>query len=147
MMKRKTKFYFYSGFYILIISSNLWLGSCAENKISQCQKIILITQKIAEESSNNRQTKDIKKVLQVADSFEETAQQMKQLKIEDEQLVEYQMGFAEIYQGNADTTRQFVSALNNQDISTARLMQQQVQQLGKKEQELSSQMNSYCQEN
>ncbi|MEA5532708.1 hypothetical protein [Crocosphaera sp. XPORK-15E] len=107
----------------------------------------MITQKIAEESANNRQTKDIKKVLQVADSFEETAQQMKQLKIEDQQLVEYQMGFAEIYQGNADTTRQFVSALNNQDISTAKLMQQQVQQLGKKEQELSNQMNIYCQEN
>lgn len=130
----------------LAISLNFLLVSCAETKVSQCQKIILITQKIVQESQNNRQTKDIKQALAFADVFEEAGQQMKQLKIEDEQLAKYQIGFAEIYQGNADTTRQFVSALNNKDISTARLMKQQVQQLGKKEQELGNQMNIYCQE-
>jgi hypothetical protein len=131
----------------LAISLNFLLVSCAETKVSQCQKIILITQKIVQESQNNRQTKDIKQALKFADVFEEAGQQMKQLKIEDEQLAKYQLGFAEIYQGNADTTRQFVSALNNKDITTARLMKQQVQQLGKKEQELGNQMNTYCQEN
>ncbi|WP_243397332.1 hypothetical protein [Crocosphaera subtropica] len=100
---------------------------------------------MAEESESYRQTTDIKKVLQVADLFEETSQQMKQLKIEDEQLQEYQMGFADIYQGNADTTRQFVAALKDKDIDTAKLMQQQVQQLGKKEQDLGTEMNAYCQ--
>ncbi|EAZ89345.1 hypothetical protein CY0110_20585 [Crocosphaera chwakensis CCY0110] len=125
---------------------NLFLISCAETKISQCQKIILLTQKMAEESETYRQTTDIKKVLQVADLFEETSQQMKQLNIEDEQLQEYQKGFADIYQGNADTTRQFVAALNNKDIDSAKLMQQQVQQLGKKEQDLGTEMNAYCQE-
>ncbi|GBF82428.1 hypothetical protein [Aphanothece sacrum] len=129
----------------LAISLNFILVSCAETKVSQCQKIILITQKIVQESQNNRQTKDIKQALKFADVFEEAGQKMKQLKIEDEQLAKYQLGFAEIYQGNADTTRQFVSALNNKDISTARLMKQQVQQLGKKEQELGNQMNTYCQ--
>jgi hypothetical protein len=146
-MKFWTKRYLYSTLSLFTILSNLLLISCAENKISQCQKIIILTQKMAEESETYRQTKDIKKVLQVADIFEETAQQMKQLNIEDEQLIEYQMGFAEIYQGNADTTRQFVAALNDKDINTAKLMQQQVQQLGKKEQKLGTQMNNYCQEN
>ncbi|WP_339377127.1 hypothetical protein [Cyanothece sp. BG0011] len=126
---------------------NLFLISCAETKVSQCQKIILLTQKMSEESESYRQTTDIKKVLQVADLFEETSQQMKQLKIEDEQLQEYQKGFADIYQGNADTTRQFVAALNDKDIDTAKLIQQQVQQLGKKEQDLGTEMNAYCQEN
>ncbi len=126
---------------------SVFLISCAETKISQCQKIILLTQKMAEESETYRQTTDIKKVLQVADLFEETSQQMKQLKIEDEQLQEYQLGFADIYQGNADTTRQFVAALNDKNIDTAKLMQQQVQQLGKKEQDLGTEMNAYCQEN
>ncbi len=146
-MKLSAKRYLSSTLSLLTILSNLLLISCAENKISQCQKIIILTQKMAEESESYRQTTDIKKVLQVADLFEETAQQMKQLKIEDEQLIEYQIGFADIYQGNADTTRQFVAALNDKDINTAKLMQQQVQQLGKKEQDLGSKMNGYCQEN
>ena len=119
---------------LLSVLVNLLLISCAENKISQCQKIILLTQKMAQESESYRRREDIKKVLQVADIFEETSQ-------------EYQMGFADIYQGNADTTRQFVAALNDKDIDTAKLMQQQVQQLGKKEQEFGAKMKDYCQDN
>ena len=132
---------------LLSVLVNLLLISCAENKISQCQKIIILTQKMAQESESYRRREDIKKVLQVADIFEETSQQMKKLKIEDEKLQEYQMGFADIYQGNADTTRQFVAALNDKDIDTAKLMQQQVQQLGKKEQEFGAKMKDYCQDN
>ena len=119
MMKISTKRSLYSMLSVLTVFINLLLISCAETKISQCQKIILLTQKMAEESETYRQTKDIKKVLQVADIFEETSQQMKQLKIEDEKLQEYQLGFADVYQGNADTTRQFVAALNDKDIDTA----------------------------
>lgn len=135
------------GFLSLGTLLSFLLVSCSENRISQCQKIILLTQKMAEKSENNRQTTDVKKVLQVADDFEETAQKMKQLNLEDEQLEKYKIRFAEIYQGNADTTRQFVAALNNKDINTAKLMQNRVQQLGKKEQELGTEMNNYCQEN
>ncbi len=146
MSKFSRKKYLFSPLSLLVILLNLLLISCAETKVSQCQKIILLTQKMAEESESYRQTTDIKKVLQVADIFEETSQQMQQLKIEDETLQEYQKGYADIYQGNADTTRQFVSALNDKDIDTAKLMQQQVQQLGKKEQELGTKMQDYCQD-
>ena len=131
---------------ILTILTNFLLISCAETKISQCQKIILLTQKMAEESESYRQTEDVKKALQVADIFEETSQQMRQLKVEDEKLIEYQMGLADIYQNNADITRQFVAALNDQDIDTAKLMQKRVEQVGQKEQDLGTQMNDYCQE-
>ena len=147
MSNFSTKKYLLSPLSLLVILLNFLLISCAETKVSQCQKIILLTQKMAEESESYRQTTDIKKVLQVADIFEETSQQMQQLKIEDETLQEYQKGYADIYQGNADTTRQFVSALNDKDIDTAKLMQQQVQQLGKKEQELGAKMQDYCQDN
>ncbi|MDJ0660726.1 MAG: hypothetical protein QNJ42_14745 [Crocosphaera sp.] len=145
MMKISTKRSLYSTLSVVTVFINLLLISCAETKISQCQKIILLTQKMAEESESYRQTEDIKKVLQVADIFEETSQQMKQLKIEDEKLQEYQLGFADVYQGNADTTRQFVAALNDKDIDTAKLIQQRVQQLGKQEQKLGTEMNTYCQ--
>jgi hypothetical protein len=120
---------------------------CTETKVSQCQKIIEITKKIAQESQDNRQTTDLKKILQVADYFEETAEKMDKLSIQDEQLARYQKGFAEIYRGNAQATREFIAALQNQDITTAKLTQKKVQQIGKKEQQLVSEMNLYCQGN
>lgn len=130
---------------LLFFVVNLILVGCAETKVSQCQKIILVTQKIAEKSKINRQTEDIQKALQVADSFEEAAEDMRKLAISDEKLVKYQLGFAEIYQGYAQTTRQFVSALQKKDISSVKLMQQQLKQLGQKEPELGNEMNNYCQ--
>ncbi|ACK68075.1 conserved hypothetical protein [Rippkaea orientalis PCC 8801] len=133
--------------FTLIFLLTFTLFGCAETKVSQCQKIILITKNIAQESENNRQTKDIQKALKVADAFEEAAQNMKDLKISDEQLVKYQLGFAEVYQGYAQTTRQFVAALQKKDIPTLQLMQQQLRQLGRKEPELGEAMNRYCQSN
>ncbi|MGK7939629.1 MAG: hypothetical protein AB4062_05655 [Crocosphaera sp.] len=145
-MKNYSRKYLSCSLSILTILANFLLISCAETKLSQCQKISLLMTKMAEESESYSQTTDIKKALQVADIFEETLQQMKQLKIEDEQLIEYQMGLADIYQGYADTTRQFVAALNDKDINSIKLMQQQVQQLGQKEQDLGTEMKQYCQE-
>ena len=57
------------------------LGSCTETKTAQCQKIFLITKKMAEESATNRETKDIKTVLQVADAFEQASEQLKKLEL------------------------------------------------------------------
>lgn len=121
------------------------LNSCATTKLSQCQRIILVTQKMAKESEKYRQSEDVEEVLAVADKFEEAAEEMKKLKIEDEQLATYQKGFAEIYLGNANTTRRFIEALQNKDITTARVMKEQVQQLGQKERKLGTGMNEYCQ--
>ncbi|MGP0128358.1 MAG: hypothetical protein ACTMUB_03550 [cyanobacterium endosymbiont of Rhopalodia musculus] len=119
--------------------------SCSENRVSQCKKIISITQEIAKESQTNRKTEDIQKALQVADSFDKAATEMRDLSISDENLVKYQLGLADIYQGYAQTTRQFIFALQQKDINTVKLMQQQLQQLGQKEPKLGNQMNSYCQ--
>ncbi|WP_232014482.1 hypothetical protein [cyanobacterium endosymbiont of Rhopalodia gibberula] len=119
--------------------------SCSENRVYQCKKIISITQEIAKESQANRKTEDIQEALQVADSFEKAAAEMRNLSISDENLVKYQLGFANIYQGYAQTTRKFILALQKRDINTVKLMQQQLQQLGQKEPKLGNRMNSYCQ--
>ncbi|XTZ10926.1 MAG: hypothetical protein ACQZ3N_03410 [cyanobacterium endosymbiont of Rhopalodia yunnanensis] len=129
----------------LVILPSIILVSCSENRVYQCKKIISITQAIAKESRDNRRTKDIQKALQVADSFEKAAAEMKNLSISDENLVKYQLGFANIYQGYAQTTRKFIFALQKKDINTVKLMQQQLQQLGQKEPKLGNRMNSYCQ--
>jgi len=137
----------YISLFSLIPAIAVLLGSCAETKTAQCQKIFLITKKMAEESAKNRETKDIKTVLEVADSFEQASEQLKKMELKDPKLTEYQQGLAEVYQGNADTTRNFIKALETKDIPTAKLAQEQVQQIGKKEQDLVTKTNEYCQEN
>ena len=137
----------YFSLFCLIPAIAVLLSSCAETKTAQCQKIFLITKKMAEESATNRETKDIKMVLQVADAFEKASEQLKKIELKDSKLTEYQQGLAEVYQGNAETTRNFVQALETKDIPTAKLAQEQVQQIGKKEQEIITQTNQYCQEN
>ena len=137
----------YISLFCLIPAIAVLLSSCAETKTAQCQKIFLITKKMAEESATNRETKDIKMVLQVADAFEKASEQLKKIELKDSKLTEYQQGLAEVYQGNAETTRNFVQALETKDIPTAKLAQEQVQQIGKKEQEIITQTNQYCQEN
>jgi hypothetical protein len=137
----------YISFFCLIPAIAVILSSCAETKTAQCQKIFLITKKMAEESAKNRETKDIKTVLEIADSFEKSSQELKKIELKDPKLTEYQQGLAEIYQGNADTTRNFVKALETKDIPTAKLAQDQVKQIGKQEQNLVTQTNEYCQEN
>lgn len=130
---------------LLVILPNIILVSCSENRVFQCKKIISITQAIAKESHANRKTEDIQKALQVADSFDKAAAEMRNLSIYDKNLVKYQLEFANIYQGYAQTTRQFIFALQKKDINTVKLMQQQLQQLGQKEPELGNRINSYCQ--
>ncbi|NJP21925.1 MAG: hypothetical protein HC763_26240 [Hydrococcus sp. CRU_1_1] len=50
---------------LLLVCFSAFLGlstfGCAQTKVSQCQQIIAITKKIAQESQNNRQTTDVKK--------------------------------------------------------------------------------------
>ena len=137
----------YISLFCLIPAIAILLSSCAETKTAQCQKIFLITKKMAEESAKNRETKDIKTVLEVANSFEQASEQLKKMELKDPKLTEYQQGLAEVYQGNADTTRSFVKALETKDIPTAKLAKDQVQQIGKKEQDLVTKTNEYCQEN
>ena len=132
---------------LLTLPLSLMLSSCAETKTAQCQKIILITKKIAEESANNRDSTDPEKILTVAKAFEEAGQQVQSLTLKDNQLRTYQQELANIYDGNAEATRNIISAIKSKDILTAKLAQDQVRQIGKKEQLLITQMNQYCQEN
>jgi hypothetical protein len=132
---------------LLTLPLSVMLSSCAETKTAQCQKIILITKKIAEESANNRDSTDPEKILTVAKAFEEAGQQVQALKLKDNQLRTYQQELANIYDGNAEATRNIINAIKSKDILTAKLAQDQVRQIGKKEQLLITQMNQYCQDN
>jgi hypothetical protein len=145
-----------SVFLSLLATISLILSSCTEGKISQgkisqgkisqCQKIIVITKNMEEVSQKSRQTQNLDEVLKVADAFETSAESLKNMNLSDKKLAEYQAKLAEIYRGNAQSTRQFVSAFNKRDIPGVTLAKQEVQILGKQEQQLVAKINQYCQQ-
>ena len=121
------------------------IAGCAASKASQCQKIREIPQKVTGTIKDYRQTKEPEKVLEAAAVLEQAAAEMEKLKIEDEQLIEYQQGFAQVYRTHAQATRAIVVALEEKDAPKARSNLKKVQQAGEREQKLGAEMNRYCQ--
>lgn len=132
-------------FIVLGLALAVVLSACSETKVAQCQKLILITKKMAEEGAKNRNVTDPTKILDFAIGFEEAAQNVQSLQLADDQLQTYQQDLAAIYDNNAEATRNIVSAIKSKDILTAKLAQEQVKKTGQKEQLLITQMNQYCQ--
>ena len=120
-------------------------SSCSQGKIAQCQKIISTTKKVEAISQENRQTQDLDDILAVADSFADSATSLEKMKLSDQRLSRFQLQLAQIYSGNAKSTRNFISAFEARDIPGVRLAKQEVQLLGKQEQQVVAEINQYCQ--
>mgnify|MGYP006994851283 CR=1 FL=1 len=121
------------------------LISCSASKTAQCKTLILNTQNMAEESSEYRDTTEEADILKIADSFEKTAEKVEKLKINDPRLADFQQQLVNIYRGNGEATRSMLNALASKDILTAKLAQDQVQNIGKQEQQVITDINRYCQ--
>ncbi|MEB3160667.1 MAG: hypothetical protein VKL20_04325 [Synechocystis sp.] len=121
------------------------LISCSASKTAQCKKLILNTQKMAEESSEYRNTTEQADILKVADSFDQTADKVEKLSLNDPRLADFQQQLVEIYRGNGEATRSMLNALASKDILTAKLAQDQVNTIGKQEQQVITDINRYCQ--
>ncbi|MFN5515875.1 MAG: hypothetical protein ACK5CA_14330 [Cyanobacteriota bacterium] len=134
---------------VLYLFSLLFFGlalvGCGASKTAQCQKLILVTQSLAQESEKYRQSTDPQEVLGVAERFEEASQKLQGFKLADPQLSQFQSQLAIIYQGNGETTRTLIAALDSKDILTVRLAQDKVKKIGQQEREVITEMNRYCQ--
>ena len=100
---------------------------------------------MAEESSQYRNTTEEADILKIADSFDKTAEKVQKLSLNDPQLADYQQQLVTIYRGNGEATRSMINALASKDILTAKLAQDQVQNIGKQEQQVITDINRYCQ--
>lgn len=132
--------------YAALISLGL-LTACAPTKFSECEKIIQISVRVTEQTKELCQdckTEDSQEALQVADVMEKAAEEMAAIEIADEELQTYQTGFREIYQDMSQATREFVAALHQKDIVTAKAAKAKLQQVGNKEKEVVDGINNYC---
>ncbi len=143
-MKMKQFKVFYSVIFVLI---NLGISSCADAKISQCQKMISFVNQVATETktlTNNQSEKNYQPWLQAADKMEESAQEMDKLVIFDSQLKEYKKGFVEMYSDYAESTREIIKARQNKALNQALIAQEKVKKASQLEQELGNKINNYC---
>lgn len=135
---------------IICLSLNLFLIGCVDTKHSECNQVIEVTLNMADKTKNlyqQRDTKDSQKALQLADAFDEAVLSLKNLEIQDQNLVTYQNGFATMYQGLSLSTRDFVAALNKKNLDNAKLAKQQLQKQALTEQQLLKGLTNYCKTN
>ncbi|HBL10286.1 MAG TPA: hypothetical protein DD379_02535 [Cyanobacteria bacterium UBA11162] len=141
---------FLKRYFILLTMTTTITGlitSCAEGKISQCNKIIRIANNAVSEANsitNGGQTSDPKVALKMADTMQKASQSMKSLKVKDEKLEDYQAGFINMYSNSSKAMRNFVAAYDKKDRTAAEVALANVQQAATQYQQLVDDLNSYC---
>ncbi len=130
---------------VVLLGLNQGLIGCAASKADQCKQLILITKQMAEQGGQYKDTAETESVLKIADAFEKMADRTERLNLQDPTLANYQAELVNIYRGNAEATRNMVNALASKDILTAQLAQEQVQTIGKQEQQVNTNINIHCQ--
>jgi histidinol dehydrogenase len=121
------------------------LSSCRNNKVANCREIMNFSARLDREIKENLQTQNIENVINVAKRFENTAQEIKEIKITDEQLKIYSQELADVYQNYARSTHNFIQAFREKDREQAIFYKNQVNKLFEQQQQLVSSINSYCQ--
>ena len=129
---------------ILLITSCL-LSSCNNIKATNCREIISISTQIARETKENLKTQNIESIINVAKTFENTAQEIKSIKIKDKELKTYSQDLADVYQKYAKICRDFVEAFQEKDLEKAVAYKDQINKLFQQQRQLVSDINSYCQ--
>lgn len=132
---------------LLILSIFSLLTSCAETKSFQCQKIYRIANNVTKETQSltkSGQEVDQKTWLLAADKIEQAADEMKNLKVNDEQLKNYKTSFAQVYLDYATATREIIKVWETKDRQAAKSAQEKVRKAGQLEREVGEKINTYC---
>lgn len=150
---RKTLMHSSKKYFVLptvMATISLFMVSCSESKISQCNKIIQVANQAVSEAksvTNGGQTSDPKAMLQAADAMEKASEEMEAIEIQDQKLQDYQVGFMNMYRDTSQATRDFVAAFEKKDRSGAEAALTNLQQATVPEKQLVDDLNNYCSSN
>jgi hypothetical protein len=123
------------------------LFGCFNSKKADCNKIIEISSQLAEVTQSNLNIEDTNKILEIADKFDRTAQEILEKNIKDQQLAEYGKNLSIIYQKYGKFTRNFITAFQKKDTENAILLKENLINLSQEQENLVKNINNYCQEN
>jgi hypothetical protein len=132
----------------LTAALSVLIVSCSESKVSQCNKIIKVANKAADEAkaiTNGGKESDPKAMLKAADALEKASQDMESIKVSDEKLKDYQGRFFIMYRDTSKSTRDFITAFQKKDRSGAEAAVVKLQKATALETPLVQEINKYCQ--
>lgn len=135
--------------FFVFACSFLLLG-CENQKYSQCQEIIAIVNQTTQQVKEISGTSTGKPIapetwLKAADSMNLAAKEIGALPIKDPQLISYQSSLADVFRVYSESTYEAVEARERKDRSALELARDKANQIGKLNQDLISQIDSYCQ--
>jgi hypothetical protein len=132
--------------WLLLLLVGLLLTSC-ESKLSQCQKINRIHNKIVLDSlelSKVATKGDLGAVLKSADVFAQGAQDMKAIDVSDSQLKEIKDQLMVMYQNSSQVTKQIMDSQRLKKNSEVVKGLEQLRQVASPEKNLVDGINNYC---
>jgi len=121
--------------------------SCGESRISQCNKIIKIANEpvnAAKPINNSSQASDPKVIRQLADVMDKASQDMKALKVKDEKLKDYQVGYVNMYRDLAKAIRDLEAPVKQKNRLAFEAALTNFKQAATPEAELAKEVNQYC---
>ena len=149
-LNRRALMHFPTQYFVLLpltAAISLLTISCAESKISQCNKIIKIANDAVSQAktvTNGGQASDPKAMLQAADAMEKASKEMETISVKDAKLKDYQTGFIKMYRDTSKATRDFVGAFEKKDRLAAETALTNLQQATTPEKQLVTEINNYC---
>lgn len=131
----------------LMASLSLAIVSCAESKVSQCNKIIQVANEAVSKAktiTNGGRASDPKAMLQAAEAMEKASGEMQAIQVNDEKLRDYQTRFVTMYRDTSKATRNFVAAYEKKDRPAAEAALANLQKATTPEKQLVDEINNYC---
>lgn len=135
-------------FLIAVVLSSLFLSSCSESKLTQCQQIFRIAAQVNNSSKNvsytNEDSNIMKSWLEAAGTMNKAADNVQALHINDSKLIRYQNQLATIYRIYSQATYDAVAARESKNLEALEFARINAQKAGQMQQDLIQDLNKYC---
>lgn len=136
---------------ISIFVFTLLVSSCTNSKYSQCEQIFYIAQNIVKSNKelgfSDHQTSAVIKTknwLSAANTMNQAADNMMELKIDQIELINYRNKLASIYSIYAQTTYDAVKANEDKDLEALQMARNDAAKAGEIQRNLVKEINIYC---
>jgi hypothetical protein len=125
-------------------------AGCSANTASQCRALIGIANQAADEiqqvTTATSNPEDVRAMLKVAETADNRSTEMRELALRDEQLNGYRNRFVDMYSAISQSTRNLVTAVEQQNRQEAEQAYNALLTAINQEQDLVDDVNTYCTE-
>ncbi|OLP19037.1 hypothetical protein BST81_07400 [Leptolyngbya sp. 'hensonii'] len=132
----------------LAVALSLLATGCGESKLSQCEKLNRVTNRVANQvktfSQQNNTGKYRSSLAEIAAELETSASELRNLKLQDARLKDLQAQFSQMYADASRASRDLIIAADRRDAKSGYTALQALNQATNREPRLVTQANQYC---